>query len=1187
MKKAVIAWGRFNPPTSGHEKLVNKVTSVARRSRAEPRLYLSHTQNPKKDPLQYKDKIAMAKKAFGSVIKQSTSRTIIQLMQELERAGFTEITMVAGSDRVNEYKTLLNNYNGKDYNFDSIKVVSAGERDPDAEGAAGMSATKLRKAAIEGDEQTFMSGVPSKLSKRDAEKLYTLIRKGMMVEELLQYVKENKDMYNIDENSFTDDELDQEVAEFEDDDLDEDVTEEDDLLERAPLTIRQRIAKSRQMKRLAPKLKRMRQVKKFRVAPTERLMMRARKMARNLFRKRFAGKKGEEYVKLKPSEKINIDRLIATKTPAIEKLAKRLLPKVRKAEIERVRAARTTKNETIERFDDVYEALFEATKTRQDPDIRDREGTQPARYHSGLAKSTKAARDAHFKKGAKMDDNNPAAYKPAPGDKEAETRPSKWTKKYKDLFGEQDALARARDTIKREKEADKIKHDRLLDRARTRDAQSSVRKAGQQNRGVSSSVSEALELSEKSMDALKKKAEKSGYSYGTLKKVYDRGVAAWRTGHRPGTTPQQWGYARVNAFIAKQKSGKKLDHDTDLANEYIHESYSNWTNQEPIEYAKHLSKTFGQPDEMTDSQLCWFAKDGFKRIVVKDEYILHGSPAPHYDFIYCYVDIAVPEKYARALADSSGSIIIDYLKGEVGARCSSLTANACTLNYVLDVVAERVVPSKAEYERRILEMSRMFESGKRWSVDWWPDSTKDADPKNEFYAEGNSRFCGCIIEEANEGAGLWHNIHKKRREGRPMRKPYSKGAPTKQDFKNASEDLKNYKQLIDEGVNDPSIFKAVFLAGGPGSGKSFIVGKTALTSLGMKVINSDDVFERALAKANLDPTPENIYSPAGQEIRRGAKILTKKKLDLALAGRLGLVIDGTGKDFDKIMKQAIALRKLGYDTAMIFVNTDEETALKRNRMRSRTLPDDTVSKMWKDVQKNLGKYQVFFGSSMFIVDNSESSDVMSQTNNIYRKIAGWSRKTPNNSAVKNWVKSQKAVNESKIDELSLSVKDITKSGINKVLTKDNDKLKKELERLRKGLKKEEAPVIDGKKMHRLGSKPGSYKALVKRHLGARAAEKIDKSDGNKLVAKGKRTGNQDLVRKGSFIKNVIAKEENQLDESLKVQETGLGTFLTAADLGIKMKSGYSSHPSVEEEHGAGEEGTDKLVKKYKKDTPGQ
>jgi len=141
---------------------------------------------------------------------------------------------------------------------------------------------------------------------------------------------------------------------------------------------------------------------------------------------------------------------------------------------------------------------------RQDPDIKDREGTQPAKYHSGLAKSTKVARDRQFKKQTKMADDDPAAYKPAPGDKDAKTKLSKYTQKYRQQFSE--AI----------------------------------------NKGV------------------QKKADQTGIPYSILKKVFDRGVAAWKTGHRPGTTPQQWGMARVNAFIVKKKKGT-LNHDKDLA----------------------------------------------------------------------------------------------------------------------------------------------------------------------------------------------------------------------------------------------------------------------------------------------------------------------------------------------------------------------------------------------------------------------------------------------------------------------------------------------------------------------------------------------------------------------------------------------------------------------------------------------
>jgi hypothetical protein len=250
---------------------------------------------------------------------------------------------------------------------------------------------------------------------------------------------------------------------------------------------------------------------------------------------------------------------------------------------------------------------------------------------------------------------------------------------------------------------------------------------------------------------------------------------------------------------------------------------------------------------------------------------------------------------------------------------------------------------------------------------------------------------------AYESAGLWANINARRKQGLPPKKPGDKGYP------------KTLK--INEGVNDPSIFKAVFLAGGPGSGKSFIVGKTALTSLGFKVINSDDVFERALAKVGLKPTPEDIYSPLGQHTRDQAKVVTGKKMELAIAGRLGLVIDGTGKDYAKIEKQATKLRAIGYEVAMIFVNTDLDTALARNRKRSRSLPDDEVSAMWKDVQKNLGRFQNFFRQKMFIIDNSEGSNYEGAVLSTYRKIAGWSKTKPETNAANDWIKAQSVKEE--------------------------------------------------------------------------------------------------------------------------------------------------------------------------------
>ena len=216
-----------------------------------------------------------------------------------------------------------------------------------------------------------------------------------------------------------------------------------------------------------------------------------------------------------------------------------------------------------------------------------------------------------------------------------------------------------------------------------------------------------------------------------------------------------------------------------------------------------------------------------------------------------------------------------------------------------------------------------------------------------------------------------------------------------------------FKSFIAEGVNDPAIFKAVFLAGGPGSGKSFVVGKTALKALGFRLINSDEAFEKGLKKAGLTTDPKDIASAQGQSVRASAKALTGKIMTRALEGRNGIVVDGTGKDYAKIKKQVDMLRELGYAVHMIFVNTDLETAQKRNKMRPRSLPDDMVKKMWDGVQKNIGKFQSLFRNRMTIVDNSEGSNIEKATTDAYKKIQTWSEKPPENSIAIKWIKGQK------------------------------------------------------------------------------------------------------------------------------------------------------------------------------------
>ena len=958
-KTVVIGWGRMNPITVGHEKLVNKIKTVAKQNSATPLLFITHSQDAKKNPLEYDDKIMLAKKAFGNkLVQKSRSKTIIQVMKELE-SKFSKLILVVGSDRVKDFDTLLNKYNGKDYTFDNIEVVSAGDRDPDADDVSGMSASKMRVAAASGKFDQFKSGLPRKL-KGDAQEIYDMVRGGMKIAEMMESIE-----------------------------LDE------------AMIIQQRRQRSLTMRKYKGKIAAAKKRMSKKKASMGKLKQRARKAAIKIIRKKVAGKKGAVYDTLNPAEKMQIDKKVDKKRGAIEKIAKRLLPQVRKNELTRLsnlnkesfnfddefetflesscgthtetpsieempkkkrfhqmyskkdgkllldrrfkafrnapkdgeteadkamlKAQRAcedfdtdeslvafieqvtndindsitldeTKRETalyekaeksgitleileqvyqrgldsyqendqataeqwafarvnsfmsggkntIEEDADLYEKRFapfgalkfdilarirskdykaamkdmiqafnkdkgshdiswyanrtakiyrnvdgrqlekmfvkefplkseeaplhphetakaykkdtpgqsvneafeEMFEAKQDSDIKDKEGTQPAKYYTGLAKSTKSKRDAHFKKGAKMDDDNPAAYKPAPGDAEAETKMSKHTKKFKQMYGE------------------------------------------------------SVQLDEDATKSLKDKAEKSGMPYGVLKKVYDRGVAAWRTGHRPGTNPQQWGLARVNSFVTKS------------------------------------SGTWGKAD----------------------------------------ADLA------------------KKVRGEE------------------------------------VSLDEMFES--------------------------------------------------------------------------------NFAEQIDlqAGINDPGIFKAVFLAGGPGSGKSFIVGKTALTTFGLKLINSDDAFEIQLKKIGLDTTPEDIFSPAGQAVRGKAKALTKLKQKLALNGRLGIIVDGTGKDFDKIKKQSDELKRIGYETGMIFVNTDLETALQRNRDRKRTLPDADVEKMWKAVQNNIGKFQAYYGEKFIVVDNSTGADYQANVMNAYRKMGAWIKTPAKTPQSKKWIAQQK------------------------------------------------------------------------------------------------------------------------------------------------------------------------------------
>lgn len=203
------------------------------------------------------------------------------------------------------------------------------------------------------------------------------------------------------------------------------------------------------------------------------------------------------------------------------------------------------------------------------------------------------------------------------------------------------------------------------------------------------------------------------------------------------------------------------------------------------------------------------------------------------------------------------------------------------------------------------------------------------------------------------------------------------------------------EEVLDEGIHDPARRKAIFLAGGPGSGKSYVSKKTT-HGLGFKHVNSDDLFEKGLKKHGMAATPENIYSKKGQEIRAHAKELTKKREHHYVHGRLGLVIDGTGKDPEKIKRHSERLRKAGYDTHMVFVNTSLETAQKRNAQRERSLPSHEVEKMHRQVQGNIGHFQKHFGrENMHIVDNDHADEHgLHQVHKHIRKIASAAVRNP-------------------------------------------------------------------------------------------------------------------------------------------------------------------------------------------------
>ena len=225
--------------------------------------------------------------------------------------------------------------------------------------------------------------------------------------------------------------------------------------------------------------------------------------------------------------------------------------------------------------------------------------------------------------------------------------------------------------------------------------------------------------------------------------------------------------------------------------------------------------------------------------------------------------------------------------------------------------------------------------------------------------------------------------------------------------------MKNFDDIrfqdLQEGLYDPHIFKAFFLAGGPGSGKTFVT-HSAFAGHGLKVVNSDSAFENALKKNGLSLKMPESEEETRDMLRARAKATTGKMLDLAILGRLGMVIDGTGRDYDKISGQVRMLKEIGYDTYMVFVNTSLNVALERNRGRERTIPEYITKRSWETVQNNIGKFQNLFGAGNFIIIDNNVNDrelttaVISKTN---KSISRLLREKIKSYTAKRWMATER------------------------------------------------------------------------------------------------------------------------------------------------------------------------------------
>lgn len=486
---AVVTFGRMNPPTVGHLALVEKMLSISLNERAQPLIFLSHSYDPKKNPLAYEEKLSLVKQAFGEeFVAESDARNMFDMLKEVNQR-FNNVIIVVGEDRIKDLERITSTYNGKDFHYESMKVVNAGLRDPDAEGIEGMSASKMRELAVEGNLTEFREGLPSQLH-ASAEVIINMIREGMNLSEELNKIFETY------------------------------------LDEAGVLSVAGRRKKAIAARKYKSRLKIARKRVQRRIALNPRLKKRTARASIRIMRNRLAGGRGKSYSKLSAQEKSSIDRRVRMRKNIVTKLSTRLLPQTRRKEFSRFKSFREAADHINSNFESM---LNEGAGLWHNIHKKRKEGRPMRKPGSKGAPTKQDFKDASE---SYTGMSGPAYGRPSggyTGDKVVHGQ-----KGYKEYM----AYAKKRKAELADKKAKKN--------------DSTAQAHGDQLEHGEVITHESYQLSEKALQSLIAKAEKTEMSISSIIEYYIDGVLSHKS-EEEGTF-EQAGFKRVNEAIAKGKT---------------------------------------------------------------------------------------------------------------------------------------------------------------------------------------------------------------------------------------------------------------------------------------------------------------------------------------------------------------------------------------------------------------------------------------------------------------------------------------------------------------------------------------------------------------------------------------------------------------------------------------------------------